>query len=34
MPIVVEVVEADAFQAWADTRKDGDTKVAFWRISE
>ena len=28
MPIVVEVVEPDAFQAWVDTRKDGDVSVA------
>ena len=28
MPIVVEVVEPEAFQAWVETRKDGDTKLA------
>ena len=28
MPIVVEVVEPDAYQAWVDTRKDGDVAVA------
>jgi cytochrome c oxidase subunit 2 len=28
MPIVVEVVEADAYQAWVDTRKDGDAQLA------
>lgn len=28
MPIVVEVVEPEAFQAWVDTRKDGDVSVA------
>ncbi|MDH3431859.1 MAG: cytochrome c oxidase subunit II [Gammaproteobacteria bacterium] len=28
MPIVVEVVEADAYQAWVDTRKAGDAQVA------
>ena len=28
MPIVVEVVEPEAFQAWVATRKDGDTKLA------
>ncbi len=28
MPIVVEVVEPDAYQAWVDTRKDGDVSVA------
>ena len=28
MPVVVEVVEQDAYQAWVDTRKDGDTKLA------
>jgi cytochrome c oxidase subunit 2 len=28
MPIVVEVVEPEAYQAWVDARKDGDTQVA------
>ncbi len=28
MPIVVEVVEPDAYQAWVDTRKSGDVSVA------
>jgi cytochrome c oxidase subunit 2 len=28
MPIVVEVVEADAYQAWVETRKDGSAQVA------
>jgi cytochrome c oxidase subunit 2 len=28
MPIVVEVVEPEAYQAWVATRKDGDTKLA------
>ena len=28
MPIVVEVVEPDAYQAWVDTRKAGDVSVA------
>ena len=28
MPVVVKVVEQDAYQAWVDTRKDGDTKLA------
>ena len=28
MPIVVEAVEPDAYQAWIDTRKDGDAKLA------
>ena len=28
MPIVVEVVEPDAYQAWVDTRKNGDVSVA------
>jgi cytochrome c oxidase subunit 2 len=28
MPIVVEVVEPDAYQAWVDTRRDGDAKLA------
>jgi len=28
MPVVVEVVEPDAYQAWVDTRKAGDVKVA------
>jgi len=28
MPIVVEVVEPDAFLAWADTRREGANKVA------
>ncbi len=28
MPIVVEVVEPDAYQAWVDIRKDGDVAVA------
>ena len=28
MPIVVEVVEPEAYQAWIDTRKDGDVSVA------
>jgi len=28
MPIVVEVVEPEAYQAWVDTRKDGDAKFA------
>jgi cytochrome c oxidase subunit 2 len=28
MPIVVEVVEPDAYQAWVDTRKDEQTQVA------
>jgi cytochrome c oxidase subunit 2 len=28
MPIVVEVVEPDAFQAWLDTQTDGDTRLA------
>lgn len=28
IPIVVEVVEADAYQAWVDTRKDSDRTVA------
>ncbi len=28
MPIVVEVVERDAYQAWVDTRKGGDVSVA------
>ena len=26
--LVVEVVEPDAYQAWVDTRKDGDVSVA------
>ena len=34
MPIVVKVVDADAFQAWVDTREDGSAKVAFWRNKE
>ena len=28
MPVVVEVVEADAYQAWVDARQDGDAKLA------
>jgi cytochrome c oxidase subunit 2 len=28
MPVVVEVVEQEAYQAWLDTRQDGDTKLA------
>jgi len=28
MPVVVEVVESEAYRAWVDTRKDGDTKFA------
>ena len=28
MPIVVEVVEPEAYQAWVATRTDGDTKLA------
>ncbi len=28
MPIVVEVVEPDAFQAWIETKTDSDTRVA------
>jgi cytochrome c oxidase subunit 2 len=28
MPIVVEVVEPDAYQAWVDTRQDGGAQVA------
>ena len=28
MPIVVEVVEADAYQAWVETRTDNGTQVA------
>ena len=28
MPVVVEVVEPDAYQAWVETRQDGDTKLA------
>ncbi len=28
MPIVVEVVEPEAFQAWVETHKDGDAKLA------
>ncbi len=28
MPIVVEVVEPEAYQAWVDSRKDGDAKLA------
>jgi cytochrome c oxidase subunit 2 len=28
MPVVVEVVEPDAYQAWVATRQDGDTKLA------
>ena len=28
MPIVVEVVEPEAYQAWVDTRKDSDPKLA------
>ncbi|MDJ0748116.1 MAG: cytochrome c oxidase subunit II [Woeseiaceae bacterium] len=28
MPVVVEVVEPDAYQAWVDTRQQGDTKFA------
>jgi len=28
MPIVIEVVEPDAYQAWIDTRQDGSAKVA------
>jgi len=28
MPIVVEVVEPEAFQAWVETRKNGDAKLA------
>jgi len=28
MPVVVEVVEPDAYQAWVDTRQDGDAKFA------
>ena len=28
MPIVVEVVEPEAFQAWVDTRKDDGAKLA------
>jgi len=31
MPIVVEVVEQDAFQAWVETRKESDRKVASTR---
>jgi cytochrome c oxidase subunit 2 len=31
MPIVVEVVEPDAFQAWVDTRKESDQAVASTR---
>jgi heme/copper-type cytochrome/quinol oxidase subunit 2 len=28
MPVVVEVVEPEAYSAWVGTRKDGDTKFA------
>ena len=28
MPIVVEVVEQDAYTAWVDARRNGDTQVA------
>ena len=28
MPVVVEVVEPEAYQAWVDTRKDGDAQLA------
>ena len=28
MPVVVEVVEPEAYQAWVETRRDGDTKLA------
>jgi cytochrome c oxidase subunit 2 len=28
MPVVVEVVEADAYQAWVDARQNGDAKLA------
>ena len=28
MPVVVEVVEPEAYQAWVDTRKDGEAKLA------
>jgi len=28
MPVVVEVVEPDAYQAWVETRQDGDTRLA------
>jgi heme/copper-type cytochrome/quinol oxidase subunit 2 len=28
MPIVVEVVEPEAFQAWVDTRKDDGAQLA------
>jgi len=28
MPVVVEVVEPEAYQAWVDTRKDGDARLA------
>jgi len=28
MPVVVEVVEPDAYQAWVDTRKEADTRLA------
>ena len=28
MPVVVEVVEADAYQAWVDARQDGDAQLA------
>jgi cytochrome c oxidase subunit 2 len=28
MPVVVEVVEPDAYQAWVETRQDGDTQLA------
>jgi heme/copper-type cytochrome/quinol oxidase subunit 2 len=28
MPVVVEVVEQDAYTAWVDARKNGDAKLA------
>jgi heme/copper-type cytochrome/quinol oxidase subunit 2 len=28
MPIVVKVVEPDAYQAWVDASQDGDAKLA------
>ena len=31
MPIVVEVVEPEAFQAWVDSRKGGEAKLASAR---
>jgi heme/copper-type cytochrome/quinol oxidase subunit 2 len=28
MPVVVKVVESEAYHAWVDSRKDGDSKLA------